>query len=553
MSEELQEVKKYYELMNYKDSKAAIKANANQIVGNFVAIGYYLKHIRDKELYVEDGYQNIWDMAQSEFGFSQSWASRCMSVNDRFSKDGNSPILLEKYRGFDKSKLSEMLTLTDQQLEQVTITTTVAEIKNIKHSEKSYATSHKEPEVVSTSKQLPKVCKWDGKSNCVAVCNTGTDCCNECKDHGYCNGECGWQDERIPKPSGKCIHRPEYTCTLPEGSKIAKGDGVNCNSKCCWNCEKREGCGYQCNSSAHRPAKEYANEIPDNVNDQSKNVDNKPEIVNGVDETPLQEKECSNCRYNIMSRDEYFSENPDAKEFPCDTCGAFDNWEPEVEGLVLDCFNHEDGWHKEIIIDEPEEIETVEADIIQTHPVEHEDDEDDEPIDYEKYTWKDVDEELDRLMEYVEAFRKDNSTVHGRRKGKMRYDAMVLLDKEMQKPPVVEPPKPIQPELPIMKNNDQRKEWAENYKAWGEWYYDEHIDCHYYKYDFSNGDRLVVEEYLNRCRYWGHESDNAYYHLLQINKQAYEKNRTFEQKYVHETTSITEIVDYLKDLQKKGA
>jgi hypothetical protein len=51
---------------------------------------------------------------------------------------------------------------------------------------------------------------------------------------------------------------------------------------------------------------------------------------------------------------------------------------------------------------------------------------------------------------------------------------------------------PVQPELPILKNNDQRKEWAENYKAWGEWYYDENIDCHYYKYDFQNGDRLIV-------------------------------------------------------------
>ena len=31
---------------------------------------------------------------------------------------------------------------------------------------------------------------------------------------------------------------------------------------------------------------------------------------------------------------------------------------------------------------------------------------------------------------------------------------------------------PEQPGLPIMKNNDQRKEWLRNYKIWGLWYTD---------------------------------------------------------------------------------
>ena len=38
--------------------------------------------------------------------------------------------------------------------------------------------------------------------------------------------------------------------------------------------------------------------------------------------------------------------------------------------------------------------------------------------------------------------------------------------------------------LPIMKNNDQRKEWLRNYKPWGIWYRDEHIGSTFYKYDF---------------------------------------------------------------------
>ena len=36
-----------------------------------------------------------------------------------------------------------------------------------------------------------------------------------------------------------------------------------------------------------------------------------------------------------------------------------------------------------------------------------------------------------------------------------------------------EPEESEQPPLPIMRNNDQRKEWLRNYKAWGLWYTDE--------------------------------------------------------------------------------
>lgn len=50
-----------------------------------------------------------------------------------------------------------------------------------------------------------------------------------------------------------CTHRPDYTCTLNKAQQAAAGDGENCNEKCCWNCKNHGTCGYECNSSAHRP------------------------------------------------------------------------------------------------------------------------------------------------------------------------------------------------------------------------------------------------------------------------------------------------------------
>ena len=50
----------------------------------------------------------------------------------------------------------------------------------------------------------------------------------------------------------------------------------------------------------------------------------------------------------------------------------------------------------------------------------------------------------------------------------------------------------------LRENIDQRKAWLAQYKKWGLWYYDGHIDVNYYKYDFPDGSRLIVTEYPQR-------------------------------------------------------
>ena len=114
------------------------------------------------------------------------------------------------------------------------------------------------------------------------------------------------------------------------------------------------------------------------------------------------------------------------------------------------------------------------------------------------------------------------------------------------------PEPPVQPELPVMKNNDQRKEWLKDYKAWGVWYYDDHIDVYYYKYDFDNGDRLIVAEYPNRGAYW-YGNDKTYtekhYHLIQQARECH-NGGTYFHKFTHAPDSETYLVDYLKRAAK---
>ena len=113
----------------------AEKRIVQSAAGSMIEIGYYLKQIRDARLYEEKGYKNIWEYAEAEFGFHKSTASRYMTRNDRFSKGGNSPELDERYIGYSKSQLQEMLSLDDEQMWQVTPDMTVREIRQIRKAE----------------------------------------------------------------------------------------------------------------------------------------------------------------------------------------------------------------------------------------------------------------------------------------------------------------------------------------------------------------------------------------------------------------------------------
>ncbi len=113
----------------------------------------------------------------------------------------------------------------------------------------------------------------------------------------------------------------------------------------------------------------------------------------------------------------------------------------------------------------------------------------------------------------------------------------------------------IQPPLPVMKNNDQRKEWLRNYKEWGLWYTDEHIGARYYKYDFKNGTRLIVEEYDPEPVHNSPWAPNEPYYMHLVGGPEPERNNgipkwTYHSKYNKYPNSETELVEFLKGVQK---
>lgn len=114
---------------------------------------------------------------------------------------------------------------------------------------------------------------------------------------------------------------------------------------------------------------------------------------------------------------------------------------------------------------------------------------------------------------------------------------------------------PEQPGLPIMKNNDQRKEWLRNYKSWGLWYEDKNVGIKYYKYDFANGARLIVEEFApdpSEKSQWYTPGEHHYMHLVGGPKPECKNDKgwSYHSRYNKYPNSETELVEFLKEIQK---
>ncbi len=110
--------------------KEDIRRKLAETAGNFVYIGYRLKQIRDSGMY--DGAADIFGFAEKEYGLGKSTVSRFIAINEKYSEGGNSLELKEEFRGFSSSKLSEMLTLPDSEVELITEKTTIREIRQLK-------------------------------------------------------------------------------------------------------------------------------------------------------------------------------------------------------------------------------------------------------------------------------------------------------------------------------------------------------------------------------------------------------------------------------------
>lgn len=538
----------------HSEIKSNIRERLQNMKNDYVAIGYYLRQELNDELYLEDGYKNVHEFAQSEFGMKKATVNHCIRINMEFSVGGNSQEIDDKYSEFSKSQLQELLYIKKEKREEVTPNMTVRQIREMRddrldvepeeekkslddqipgqdsipnHDE--YMPEEKKEEPLSVL-GYPKRVYPEGSLLSTEGCGS-YDC--------FC---CHREGCEIRQKDCYCVEAPlgkPFPCTtlnVVENLKIDVGDkcqfvnedlafhraGDGQPVPCCKECNNP--CRYECRRSVESRNTEKPHSIAhDEVTEEYS--------------TAIDELELSVRTHNVLKR------------AGVDTVEELKNMSDEelskIRNFSQRCM---DEVHKKL----EEYVIKQEDSVIETN------DSIAEPEDaaYSEIAIRDYLEEEEKTLEEYERVNKAeklpfNLMMHQR----MLVKALNLLlenEKEVEESEEEEEIiEPIQPELPVLKNNDQRKEWLNNYKEWGLWYRDENIDVNYYKYDFSDGSRLVVAEYPQRRMYWkaNEFEDEHYYHLLDKRKY-YGSEKTFEQQYMNSTDSETYLVEFLKNLQK---
>ena len=132
----------------------------------------------------------------------------------------------------------------------------------------------------------------------------------------------------------------------------------------------------------------------------------------------------------------------------------------------------------------------------------------------------------------------------------------LLTDMEYPNP---EPVKMTQPDLPKLKNNDQRKEFIDNYSSWPVWIDQKLTGERYYRYDLTDKVAMVVKvsqkhdrESYKELKTIGYGAEQ--YYLVGVSFEYSVKGSTFKEDstrtFYECGTNKSTLVEYLKDFQK---
>ncbi len=576
---EIEKKEEWYLNIDYREAKEIIRNKLQGMTQNFIGIGFYLRQIKESEGFRKDGYASVYEFAEDQYGIKRSTAIRWMQMNEKFSQGGYSPFLDSGYKDFGKSQLQEMLYLDSEQLEEVTPEMTVREIREIRTPEPEEEEGQlpgqmsvedfpevlpeqeeQQTEEIKVELQKPTEEVWEylnafarrflkihwnwfleNHQNRVMDVTTSPILIRQ----EFCEGKDRTYYFEIGEETASIKLFDDYVQLWSEDHEYM-GDFdwfyLAAAIQSMWNVVSLE-------KVQQKTEEEQTNEEVCDVA-QSENTDCKPEQSScppgqtncprenwgTSDEDQLQGwRECVACWNHYKKLHEHDEEIPKEEnvgiEIPQDIM-------EEVTEPVED-YQEIPEENEPVIVEQPEGIAIVDVPS--------------EPELYEEVSEKtDIDiarEENEKARMYLEMAEKEFGSNDIRvRKQKILVAALAgyIHDLDM----VLNPPEePEQPELPIFRNNDQRKEWLRNHRDWGVWYTDEHIGCTYYKYDFENGARLIAEEY--ESKYTDHVS---YLHLINGPKVPRGKNGqtkwTIHDCYTKYPNSESELVEFLKWIQK---
>lgn len=561
--------------ISLEDAKTFIKSNITTAVRSFIAIGFYLKCVRDRELFKEEDYGTVWDFAKEEYGISKSTASRYMSMNDRFSENGNSPSIREEYKAFGKSQLQEMLYLEDDKLDQIKPGDRVEDIRSLRRP--------KEIPYIELPGQLdfeidfPDILPLDQMEHPLISQKQTFEMNvedllggNELESIAISQqeekkeiSELSLNGEFSTTPLG-CPYRTTYSCTIPVENRTVPGDGYNCGSSCCWSCKFHGACKLECNASAGREGalpeydaawfvRKWAEEVPEELERALKVC---CESFTNADRAKAVQKEISPYGAHSRSCWKYdFSFNGfvggiDFRIGKVEIHLKYGRFVQELMNLYPD--------FEEPVIEEPESVPEQEESV----PEISENVIDGEYVEIlpeqESFGQSILEEEKAELHNWIKAFQEEGLEMPPVvERQKIIVAALTAMVAQMEAP---KPVKQEQPELPILKNNEQRAAFIDAYETWPIWIETKETAERYYRYDLSEKVSMVVKvSWKHSWASYKESKDCEFsaeqYYLLGIKLEWYSGKSVYVEDdtrtFYECNTNRSVLVEYLKEFQKK--
>ena len=558
----------WYRDVSLEDAEVFIRSNLQSAVRSVIATGFYLKHIRDNELYLEAGYKNINEYAMDRFGLSASATSRYITRNTRFSRGGNSPLIDDRFKDFSKSQLQEMLGMSDEQLEQVTPAMTVREIRNMaRPKEIPYIEIPGQTELKDIPGVMPEERAESFEASTAELFDVEDD--ETAEDESVVQPAAGKPiSQEIPvaelmeeADAEIAMSQPQDSMTIREFIKAwkeyqlddfkramrAMRTGQNIGEKAKQIQKELAPYGYHyvgCseysfdfhsfaggmdwrvrNEKIHLKYGRLASELLCMYDPWSSEFDEEPDIINEQQEEPADVAEKQRWpKTCITGKSKYGN---------CNCCGA--NGVKCCAECKEDC-NSRCGWLD--VTGTEEESATSQTD------TEASTNEAKERTDIELLR-----ELLERkkqlLAKCLEAPGIDKSDEHIRMQ-KLEVGALAsmlceLEDLEEKKD------RPKQPELPQLKNNDQRAAFIDAYETWPLWIDNQETGERYYRYDLPDGTSFVIKTYHSMLYDWKADVAMRYKEGYGANEEyLLEPGKFFRDCRANRTT----LIEKLKEIQK---
>jgi hypothetical protein len=504
------EVKPVYGLINFGETRELaegsfeyITRDVEDIKRSFIRLGFHLAECKDMGYYHDYGYDNFYEFVDKNFQMDSSEVSRCINVFMTFSQKSdtyeNSHLMYldDKYREYSYSQLKEMLPLDEKKRQQVKPEMTIKQIRALKK-------------------------EWSGKTEKVAT-------------------------SQQPKEIF-CTSFPHIVCNIEEIKKkhFLKNGNIEGCAGCCKCCTKAKTCKYVCGIGFYtKNYDQLSEQLGEKKLEVVETINKELEAENNIVATSqLEEQKKDSLKksaYGTTKR--VYPEDSLLSEGGCEGGHCCFDCSMDCEIRQVNCYCREAPLGNPFDCTTVHVIKSLRLDIGDKCQF----------VNYDLAYHRLGDKSPDPCCKSCEntdcGYRCNRSVQHNDEK-KQKEDIVQTVEYQEVR----------QPELPVLKNNDQRKEFIDSYKNWPVWIDQQQTGEKYYRYNLTDKVAIVVKVSLKHAwKEYKETKDYEYaaeqYYLIGI-KAAWNQKGTKiiedESRTFYEcNTNKSALVDYLKEFQKK--